>query len=29
MAAQLPLFMGEHKRKFSTKLDKGGAPFLE
>jgi hypothetical protein len=28
MAAQLPLFMSEHKGKFSTKLDKGGAPFL-
>jgi hypothetical protein len=29
MAAQLPSFMGEHKGKFSTKLDKGRAPFLE
>jgi hypothetical protein len=29
MAAQLPPFLGEHKGKFSTKLDKGGAPFLE
>jgi hypothetical protein len=28
MAAQLPLFMSEHKGKFSTKLDKGVAPFL-
>ena len=29
MAAQLPAFMGKHKGNFSTKLDKGGGPFLE
>ena len=28
MAAQLLTFMDEHKGNFSTKLDKGGAPFL-
>jgi hypothetical protein len=28
MAAQLLTFMVEHKGKFSTKLDKGRAPFL-
>jgi hypothetical protein len=28
MAAQLPAYLGKHKGKFSTKLDKGGAPFL-